>query len=169
LYLISAQAGDQVGGIDIALVPGIAALQARSVQEWMDAQGYGLDAPEECMYLSEEQPPGGYPCLRLRVTAAEYTAWQQVSDEQDDQTAADRDGQDRTGCLADLRLYRQVTEDRDRIVRAAYAAIPNINRIHRESGISRPTIYKILGDSGRLAGAGRHRPAPVPGSSRRSG
>lgn len=146
LYLISARAGDQVPGTDLALAPAIAALGTPAVQEWMTEQGYGLDDPAECMYLASEPAPDGYPSRRITVTPAELAAWQAAADEQDDLDAAARDERDGyEPALAGLREYRDISSRRDEIVRAAHAAAININRIHRESGISRPTIYGILG------------------------
>jgi hypothetical protein len=145
LYLISAAAGDKVPGIDIALVRDeIAALAAPQAREWMAAQGYGPDAPEEVMYLADEPGPDGFASRRVTVTRAERAAWQAAADEQDDLTAAALDDGTREGLIREMRLYRAITADRDSLVRRAHAEFRNINRVHRETGISRVTIYKIL-------------------------
>lgn len=57
--------------------------------------------------------------------------------------------------------------ERDPLVRSAYEAGVNINRIHKLSGVSRTTIYKILGlttESRTWPGA-----APTEGLSSRGG
>ena len=51
--------------------------------------------------------------------------------------------------------------ERDPLVRAAHKAGLNINRIHKLSGVSRTTIYQILGP------AGGSREPSSPASSRR--
>ena len=45
-----------------------------------------------------------------------------------------------------LEHYREVIASRDRLVRAAREEGVSIRRIHNESGISRTTIYRILGE-----------------------
>ena len=133
--------------IDIALVPEIAALDEGTTRAWMTAQGYGPDTPDEVMYLTDEPVPGGFESLRLAVTPAEAAAWRAAADEQDDLTAVCRDGNDREAALREMRLYRKITGGRDETVRAAAAAGINIRRIHLETGLSRATIYKILGET----------------------
>ena len=51
-----------------------------------------------------------------------------------------------TQAIQDLRNYREFTASRDRFVRAAREEGVSIRRIHNESGISRTTIYRILGE-----------------------
>ena len=45
-----------------------------------------------------------------------------------------------------LEHYREVVASRDRLVRAARAEGISIRAIRRKSGISRTTIYRILGE-----------------------
>lgn len=49
------------------------------------------------------------------------------------------------GALNDLRMYRETVAQRDALVRAAHTAGANIRQIGQESGVSRNTVYKILG------------------------
>jgi transcriptional regulator of acetoin/glycerol metabolism len=50
---------------------------------------------------------------------------------------------------------------RDDLIRAAHEAGMNIRQIHLESGVSRTTIYRVLG-----VGAGGEREHELPGSAR---
>lgn len=126
-YLVSAQAGDAVpGGIDIALLDDIQALQAGPVREWMAAQGYGPDDPGECMYLAAEVPDG-FPHLQVTLYA-------------------DDAGRYRAAIAGRLREYRDLDASREGLVRAAAAVNIPKRQIALMSGLSRQTVYNILGE-----------------------
>lgn len=48
--------------------------------------------------------------------------------------------------IAKLRDYKAATADRDALVREALCAGANVHQISEESGISRPTVYRIKKD-----------------------
>jgi hypothetical protein len=127
VYLVSAQAGDAVpGGIDIALMDGVQALEAGFVQEWMAAQGYGPDDPGECMYLAAEVPDG-FPHLQITLYAEDI-------------------GKYRAAVANRLRQYRDLDASREGLVRAAAAVNIPKRQIALMSGLSRQTVYNILGE-----------------------
>ena len=72
ITLVSAQTGDRIPGHELAdpdcpSIPGL--LDRPDVQEFMDANGYGPDDPDELMYLitEDEDIPDGYPTLTIRL------------------------------------------------------------------------------------------------------
>lgn len=144
-YLISAQAGDRPPGLDIALIGSVTALKAPAVQRWMDAQGYGPEDPDECMYLATEPAPEGFPARRVRLGDADTAALLAALDERAGDEAKDPGAY--RAAVAALRLYREVHEGRDGSVRTAHAAGVTVHGISQLSGISRGTIYKILEES----------------------
>lgn len=49
------------------------------------------------------------------------------------------------GAAEDMRLYREVTGRRDEIIRAGFAAGASVAQVAKAMGITRDTVYKVLG------------------------
>jgi hypothetical protein len=78
-YLISHSSGDLVGGLDVALLDGMAVLRSPQVLAWMSEQGFGPDQPDECVSLSNVAPSAQFPALKLHLSAADAALYQRVS------------------------------------------------------------------------------------------
>lgn len=72
ITLVSAQTGDSAPGYELADpdcpdIPGL--LERVDVQEFMDANGYGPDDPDELMYVvtDDSNISDGYPTLTIRL------------------------------------------------------------------------------------------------------
>lgn len=127
-FLISAQSGDRIpGGIDVALLDDIDALKGYRVQEWMTAQGYGLDDPDKCMYLAVDPPASGFNWLKVILYADDTSRYRAV--------IADR-----------LRQYGDLEAEREDLVRAAAAVQIPKRQIALMARMSRQTVYNILGE-----------------------
>jgi hypothetical protein len=66
-YLVFAATGDQINGIDVALLDGVQALKSPAVRSWMARQGYSADNPSELMYLCGEPPQAGWEFLAVEL------------------------------------------------------------------------------------------------------
>lgn len=65
-------------------------------------------------------------------------------------------GGSRREAADDLRAYREAVARRDEVIRAAHSAGMDVSEIAGLSGVSRPTVYRVLG----LEGDGTERPSP---------
>ena len=152
-WLVSAAPGDRVrGGVDIALLPDVSVLRAPALAEWMAGQGWGPGAADELMYVTLTPPPEHLPSRRTRLGREDAGRVEAALAEAEDTGREDAEGYARA--LADLRLYRRVTDGRDEIIRAALAAGISVNRVHAESGLSRTTIYHVAGNGPASPGDG---------------